>query len=517
MSSVAVVLWWVVSLLFGVLAWASRVGTHNTRATLDTQEGSSETTPRGPQFNYSEENSAAKHVLMGILEPGSNVSYYELCPKKHPLNATYRLGRTAMYILGALWAVELPHLELLIYLRKGKQHMDRTFTICFSFAPKWSPSCHFPSGKVTEAKAIWPAYTTLYQKRRYYIKRAGVTTSQFHCPVPPGEFSGSEPTLAITLRDGDGHSLSLTMRRVTQRVVEITGCPHPLYNYLRIDMLFPDVIHEWLAYHKRIGFGHFHIYDETGDFEEHMRPWVHSDDYMRYYPRFPDPLNFANRMACCCNEAMTFDHCLFVNQLTSKWVMILHSFDMFLHVDPTYAPTLSGALQRRLQDAHATLDRVSEIIVNTRLCGSTVLKDNVSSIMQHTQCLPQVWFMLTTPIFNPRNVRSTIVHRALLYTKNARSLQARRRTLQTLHYSGTRPTRWKMDLKKNHGYVVNVTEVWKMWPQVHQDVVRIAGLRETRNVPRVLNVSDLPPDFHDSLPRRKRRRTFQNFSKPFFA
>jgi hypothetical protein len=460
-------------------------------------------------FVNSDVNSRAKSEILATARIGNRMTYFELCSRSHSLSTRYKWEGASMFILGILWATVLPFLEILVYLRPNRVTMNQKNTLCYGLIPRAYPTCHFPSGRTTTATFIWPSQGARLQGRRYYRSYVGVTTSQYHCPVPRNEFTGNEEIISFVLRDYRGVQIPLTLRRTTQTLVNISACSHPLYNYLRVDALFPDVIHEWVAYHKRIGFGHFHIYDEFGDFGVHLKPWIEYDNYVRYFPCFPDPANYTFRQACCCNEPMALDHCLFVNQLSSKWVMILHSFDMFLLVNKIYAPDVSSAIDRRLQDANLPMNKVSEIIVQNRPCGSTGRQQsNWTTIMRHVECLNPVRYYMTTPIFNPRNVRSTIIHRALLYTKHSRSLRAKPHTMmQTIHYADTRPGRVEDVLNETLQYPRrSVTTLRDMWPAVHADVVRVAGVREQRNTPRVMNISDLPRNMVDFLNRRYRRR-----------
>eukprot|EP01001_Neometanema_parovale_P007505 NODE_3805_length_1160_cov_89.280617_g3519_i1.p1 GENE.NODE_3805_length_1160_cov_89.280617_g3519_i1~~NODE_3805_length_1160_cov_89.280617_g3519_i1.p1 ORF type:complete len:295 (+),score=10.34 NODE_3805_length_1160_cov_89.280617_g3519_i1:219-1103(+) len=253
-------------------------------------------------------------------------------------------------------------------------------------------------------------------------------------------------------------------------MVEGTVCPHPLYNYRRADGLFPNVFHEWIAWHHSIGFTRTHIYDLNGDFERPMKPWI-DRGIVRYFPRFADPLYMRSSKPCCCNELMVLDHCLFVNQLTSRWVILQHSFDMFLYISPSFAANLSHAMERRLTRSKITTPaRVAEVTVSSRPCGGTRAA-NESSIMLFDQCDHKSMGMqaFTTPILNPRNVQSQIVHHALIFSPNAAILRIYPKQMQTMHFHETRASR------KMTGATTKVDGLRGRWPNIDAFVRSVIG------------------------------------------
>merc|ERR1712086_1011827 len=146
-----------------------------------------------------------------------------------------------------------------------------------------------------------------------------------------------------------------TLPRPPRRL--ISACSTTLHNADYIHELAPHAIEDWVNYHRLLGIEHFTIFDTDGSFAPYVRDLVDAG-LVTYRPRWPSLL--APKFGLLASgversqqrplivEPHALDDCMWGNRHISDWVMLLHSFEEYLH-----SPTLAAgsAPERSSNDA----------------------------------------------------------------------------------------------------------------------------------------------------------------------
>lgn len=125
----------------------------------------------------------------------------------------------------------------------------------------------------------------------------------------------------------------------------ISACSAPLHNAKRMHSLAPFLIEDWLNYHLLIGVQHFTLYDSDGSYAPYLQPYV-DKGLVSYYGSWPSVLLpkvglLAEGVAPAerrpmLTEPQALDTCVWANRHVSDWVLVLHSFEEYLH-SPKFA------------------------------------------------------------------------------------------------------------------------------------------------------------------------------------
>ena len=82
---------------------------------------------------------------------------------------------------------------------------------------------------------------------------------RYFCRVPVCEaqdlLSRSTAVLRLGTPDSSRGTLAISVQKVRAPFVYATTCSQPLWNHQKMLELYPDVFHEWIAYHLLRGFG----------------------------------------------------------------------------------------------------------------------------------------------------------------------------------------------------------------------------------------------------------------------
>lgn len=121
---------------------------------------------------------------------------------------------------------------------------------------------------------------------------------------------------------------------------KISACSAPLHNADRMHLIAPYLIEDWINYHLLIGIEHFTLFDTDGSYEPYVRSYVEKG-LVTYYARWPTTLLpkvglLADGVAPkerrpMLTEPQALDTCVWANRQVSDWVVVLHSFEEYLH------------------------------------------------------------------------------------------------------------------------------------------------------------------------------------------
>lgn len=121
---------------------------------------------------------------------------------------------------------------------------------------------------------------------------------------------------------------------------KISACTAPLHGAEHMHRLAPYLVEDWLNYHFLIGIDHFTFYDTDGSYEPYVRRFVEKG-LVTYHPRWPAKLStklclFAEAVdkserRPMLTEPHALDACVWENRHVSEWVVVLHSFEEYLH------------------------------------------------------------------------------------------------------------------------------------------------------------------------------------------
>eukprot|EP01012_Entosiphon_sulcatum_P004501 TRINITY_DN11793_c0_g1_i1.p1 TRINITY_DN11793_c0_g1~~TRINITY_DN11793_c0_g1_i1.p1 ORF type:complete len:472 (-),score=48.21 TRINITY_DN11793_c0_g1_i1:13-1398(-) len=387
-------------------------------------------------------NFAAKLALREKAERTGYAVHFGLC--EQPTHTyEWQNNRTQMYLLGAAWAPSLPFVEILTFLARHQEAVDYGYQACWTSPPRQLPMCIFPDGSVTKASALWPVprYTTWQLPG----KRVP-TTVRFFCPVPASGGGLNSASSSLELRIRDPHppvdaklapvspAVSVRLCRRRERFQLVTVCPQPLFNYTRIETLWPNIFNEWLAYHRLKGISHFDIYDLYGDFEAPTRPWIKSSGFARYFPRWMQFGPLAPfRKNRYCTEPSAQDHCLFNNMFRSKWIFVLHAPDNFFHFAPAPQHDPLTDINQLLGPLNAS--DVAEVVIRTQACGGHRKGSGSKSILlTFTHCGQVYAGQRQTPIANTLLTFNTMIHRATVRLPGSRVQYTGAPVAVTKHY-----------------------------------------------------------------------------------
>lgn len=417
----------------------------------------------------------AKMEVVKHLKPGDQVQQYENCV---PPPALYSWGKSTgvggmdlvLMLLGAIWSRTLPFIEFLVFISVCTP--VRFQNQCLSDAPVERPVCTFPSGRAVNASAYWP--TKKYS--RLHGHPVQITTVRFFCPVPTGEELDPD-TFTVTLTQPTyDHTVPVALCRKSRVFGLLVACPQPLFNYGKLNTLYPNMVHEWLAYHRMIGFHKFMIYDLFGDFMKPLQPWV-DIGFVEHITRLAPmhllpPTGNTSAMAGreYCLEGASHDHCLFMHQLTAGWGMLLHAPDNYLTFRTPKYPDYVTSL---LKDKDPTT--TAEWLVMTLPCGGPLRAKHAPLTLSFVHCRPALYRRRETPILSTLLVLTTAVHRSgtihpSCHTKEGRCLEIFRPTdLATIHYM---QMLWRKDwagkYKKN---TTNLVQLWRKFHTLMKEVV----------------------------------------------
>ncbi|CAK9021085.1 unnamed protein product [Durusdinium trenchii] len=136
-------------------------------------------------------------------------------------------------------------------------------------------------------------------------------------------------------------------RAVVRRV---SACSSPLHHADRIHKLLPHAVEDWLNYHFAIGIEHFTVFDTDGSYKRFVQPFV-EQGLVTYHERFPYQVSPKLGLAAEAKELRKQRHmllephalelCIWENRQVSDWVVVIHSFEEYLH---------SRILAEKLQD-----------------------------------------------------------------------------------------------------------------------------------------------------------------------
>ncbi|CAK9100188.1 unnamed protein product [Durusdinium trenchii] len=126
-------------------------------------------------------------------------------------------------------------------------------------------------------------------------------------------------------------------RAVVRRV---SACSSPLHHADRIHKLLPHAVEDWLNYHFAIGIEHFTVFDTDGSYKRFVQPFV-EQGLVTYHERFPYQVSPKLGLAAEAKELRKQRHmllephalelCIWENRQVSDWVVVIHSFEEYLH------------------------------------------------------------------------------------------------------------------------------------------------------------------------------------------
>ena len=293
-----------------------------------------------PETTAFEDNLHVKKRLLRFVAPGMAVPGYYLAERVYfvPWNA----GAT-ISILGALWAEGLPHLELLAFHRllptgPKRSHMMSRLANCVSTRPPELPRLVFLTNVTAHCTAWWPTSTSFKKPFQNISRRSGhpmITTVRYFCPVPEAVVHSltEAPAFYVRLLPSNATRASPVPLRLVRRAypfVSATACTEPLWGYPRMQAMYPSILDEWVAYHKLKGFGRILFYEQLfRNFSADLGPWKEAG-LVEYYPAWASGLwaRDVDRLNTCTQSA-AHDHCVFVSQLRSRWVAMVHGLDLY--------------------------------------------------------------------------------------------------------------------------------------------------------------------------------------------
>lgn len=160
--------------------------------------------------------------------------------------------------------------------------------------------------------------------------------------------------------------LCMVPRRLQRRF--LSACTATLHNADYINKLVPHAVEDWINYHLLIGVEHFTLFDTDGTFEPYVRSFMEKG-LVTYHGNFPAKvspklgllaagLRSGTQRRSMALEPHAIEMCVWENRHVSDWVVVIHSFEEFLHspefVDRLGHFSLTLALRRWSQDVPDT-------------------------------------------------------------------------------------------------------------------------------------------------------------------
>lgn len=116
--------------------------------------------------------------------------------------------------------------------------------------------------------------------------------------------------------------------------LRLAACTAPLHHAERVHSLAPFAMEDWLNYHRLIGVEHFTVYDSDGSYAPYLARFVASG-LVTYHGEWPQRLSpkvgLASGERPMLTEPQVLDHCVWSYRQVSRWVIVLHSFEEYLH------------------------------------------------------------------------------------------------------------------------------------------------------------------------------------------
>ncbi|CAE8722999.1 unnamed protein product, partial [Polarella glacialis] len=173
------------------------------------------------------------------------------------------------------------------------------------------------------------------------------------CRVPAGSAAaallsstdGDEGPLELTLSALQKHSWSPEPLRLCAVPLPprrfLSACSATLHSADYVHKLFPHAVEDWLNYHFLLGIEHFTIYDTDGSYEPYLAPFI-QQGRVTYHPRFPAKvapklgdltagLKLRKENRPMLMEPHALEHCVWENRQVSDWVVVIHSWEEYLH------------------------------------------------------------------------------------------------------------------------------------------------------------------------------------------
>eukprot|EP00906_Rhabdomonas_costata_P037649 RCo053078 len=349
---------------------------------------------------------------------GFAVPEYVACPGLRmapPRNSSLRTSKH-VYQYASLWTPGLPYVEFLVFVMY-RINPPKAWGQALSEWPQPPLTCVFPSGRRTPA-AVY-ALTNARQMTpwgRKWKKSRGVTTSvRLYCPIPENDTSVLQPKFEVDVLWGNVGYVFPLCRADTTHVV-LTGCSQALWDLDRDVRVYPDFLEEWVAYHTAMkGYDRFQIYDLYGTAslqatQARLEPWLRWGN-VSLVPRFCfGPLCGAVRRARRMLSGLgtlSHDHCIFTNQLRSRWVHIVHAPHMFIVTGPKY-PTVPHYLAQFHPPDYAEISVRRQEVYGPRTAVNTSLLLSFTERMNFTFKL-----CCQAPVFNPLYILGNLQHNAL--------------------------------------------------------------------------------------------------------
>ncbi|CAK0799261.1 unnamed protein product [Prorocentrum cordatum] len=210
---------------------------------------------------------------------------------------------------------------------EGSQHAGAENWMCLTSAEShwWDASCAFSDGQGTvEVEGF------LFSMSSYSLR--------VRCLVPSRFAFASKLEVSLALREAKtGFTARLLVplcRRTGRPLRNVTVCTKPLFKSGELLEKDPDLIDNWIEYHRLLGVDHFQIYDTDGSFSHSFPNAVQGS--VTYVGQFPALISekFATLEKegfHSCLISQSYDHCFFENAQTSRWVLHLHAPDSYVH------------------------------------------------------------------------------------------------------------------------------------------------------------------------------------------
>lgn len=166
----------------------------------------------------------------------------------------------------------------------------------------------------------------------------------------------SGPMLQVSLRSGVGDTSDTSYggerqwqpeplwlrprpRPLARRL--LTACTATLHGARRVHEAAPHAVEDWINYHILVGVEHFVVFDTDGSYEPYLRHFIARGE-VTYHTRFPGKvapklafltagLNYAKDQRPMVLEPHALDACVWENRQVSDWVIVIHSFEEYLH------------------------------------------------------------------------------------------------------------------------------------------------------------------------------------------
>mmetsp|Transcript_172603 Transcript_172603/g.548050 ORF Transcript_172603/g.548050 Transcript_172603/m.548050 type:complete len:565 (-) Transcript_172603:149-1843(-) len=239
----------------------------------------------------------------------------------------------------------------------------------------------------------------------------------------------------------------------------LSACAGTLHNAERVHSIAPHAVEDWINYHLIVGIEHFTIFDIDGTYEPYLRSFVERG-LVTYHPRFPAKvspklgllaagLREPKEHRSMLMEPHALDVCVWENRQVSDWVVVVHSFEEYLHSPAMVAASGMFSMRTLLPLWGREVARTAVFEVFQEPMGG--LKDpgartmlsawthkrglEIEGLQQkerieaaHAHFQPFAW------IIDPLNVLQTAVHFAQARAQEQAIVVMPRETLRVNHY-----------------------------------------------------------------------------------